>query len=412
MNNRIARIAQIVWVAIALLSAVIFVMGLSVWFPALQQLCTATAQECQQRLQLTPGEAQSLQTSGWSLDAYAWYTLNTRLLQKALGVAIGIVLFWRKPSDFMAWVASIFLMVGSESSIGDALAVSQPAWWLATRVLAYIGSITFALFFYVFPTGKFAPGWTRWTMAIWACVFFITNFFPDSNLSINQSTVLVVLVGLPLFASLAMAQILRYRNLSDATARAQTRWVMVATVVSIAAFFASVSTVLVTAGEARLFHRFWILQDLGFSLLAYLLPIAIAIAILRYRLFDIDVIIRKTLQYGVLSAMLALFYIGSVVLLQTLFGPVMGDSPLLLVLSTLLIAAVFNPLRRRVQDLIDRSFYRKKYDAQQVLARFMLTARDETDLDLLTDRLAQVVQETIEPQQVNVWLRGRFKSGD
>jgi hypothetical protein len=109
--------------------------------------------------------------------------------------------------------------------------------------------------------------------------------------------------------------------------------------------------------------------------------------------------------------MLALVYFGSVVMLQTLFGPVMGDSPLLLVLSTLLIAAVFNPLRRRVQDLIDRSFYRKKYDAQQVLARFMLTARDETDLDLLTDELAQVVQETMEPQQVNVWLRGRFKSG-
>jgi hypothetical protein len=131
----------------------------------------------------------------------------------------------------------------------------------------------------------------------------------------------------------------------------------------------------------------------------------LAIAITRYRLFDIDVIVRKTLQYGVLSAMLALVYFGSVVLLQTLFGPVMGDSPLLLVLSTLLIAAMFNPLRRRVQDLIDRRFFRQKVDAQQVLARFAQTARDETNLEALTAELLHVVQETLQPGQLSLWRK-------
>jgi hypothetical protein len=101
---------------------------------------------------------------------------------------------------------------------------------------------------------------------------------------------------------------------------------------------------------------------------------------------------------------LALVYFGSVVLLQTLFGPVMGDSPLLLVLSTLLIAAVFNPLRRRVQDLIDRSFYRKKYDAAQVLARFAQTAQEEVEMDKLLAALVGVVEETIEPKTVSLWL--------
>ena len=142
------------------------------------------------------------------------------------------------------------------------------------------------------------------------------------------------------------------------------------------------------------------------------LPAAVGIAVLRYRLYDIDVVINRTLVYGALTASLALVYLGSVVGLQRLLSPVVGeDNQLAVVASTLLIAALFGPLRRRVQSLIDRRFYRQKYDARKTLEAFSAKLRDTSDLDGLNRELLAVVRQTMQPEHVSLWLRSPSEKG-
>jgi hypothetical protein len=194
----------------------------------------------------------------------------------------------------------------------------------------------------------------------------------------------------------ASSMVVRFRR-ATGVERQQIKWF------ALAATFAAVGWVVLTfTYETELIGAAQLLQLL--SLLS--IPLAVGIAVLKYRLYDIDLVINRTLVYGSLTAILALIYFGSVVLLRGLLFSVTGQSSqLTVVVSTLLIAALFNPLRRRIQSFIDRCFYRRKYDAAKTLAAFSAKLRDETDLEQLTDELLAVLRETIQPTHASVWLR-------
>lgn len=287
--------------------------------------------------------------------------------------------------------------------------------------------VIFPLFFIalLFPTGRpLSPRW-RWVVVygiglvlfFYGVTIFAEQATPDASTGVTwtvrnpigfipQETIDAIFstgwgIALVALAVLSAASLIVRVRRARGVERDQIKWML-----SAAAFFAVVYVPLglLQADSTGLLADIANLL-LGLAVLGF--PIAIGIAILRHRLFDIDLIIRRTLVYGIVTAALLLLYFASIVVLERIFSTLTGQSQneLVTVLSTLAIAALFIPLRNRVQEIIDRRFYRRRYDMPRVLEAFAQAARDETDLDRLTARLVDVVDETMQPRGVSVWLR-------
>ena len=234
------------------------------------------------------------------------------------------------------------------------------------------------------------------------CVYAATPLLMimTGNLGIGWITVIF-------FALLSLAAVIHSAVATkDAVGRAQIRWAVTGVAIGAAGFIINNLLALSYAANPIQVNLPRFVIELPFTIGILAPALGFAIAILRYRLYDIDVIIRKTLVYGTLTAILALVFFGGVMLLQGVVGRISGteNSPVAVVLSTLAIAALFTPLRRRIQEFIDQRFYRQKYNAEQALAEFAHATRSETDLEALTGKLVEVVSETMQPDQVSVWL--------
>ena len=340
---------------------------------------------------------------------------------------VGALVASRRPENSIGWIflCGAFVWILGELALEYAVyalitasgTLPAGAWmaWFGTwaRGIGWLLIVAFLLL--LFPTGRLPS--PRWRPVWWAAVGYMAFFTlviwlsPESGdfrlVSVRNPLgleleimnllveILYLTIPLPLVAG-GTAVIARFRR-SRGEERQQLKWFAYAVAVMVVMFVVWFSFEL--AG-------FMATSSLVFTVPLAGLPIAAGIAILKYRLYDIDLLINRTLVYGTLTATLALLYVGGVLALQGTFRTLTGqESQVAVVASTLAIAALFNPLRRRIQSFIDRRFYRRKYDAAKTLEAFSAKLRDETDLDALNAELVGVVRETMQPAHVSLWLR-------
>jgi hypothetical protein len=334
-------------------------------------------------------------------------------------LAVGALLAWKRPRNPIGW---LFFAFGVGASVDFAAfqwayrAVvdepgSLPAGNLAVSIAGHLWHPSFELFvlsFLLFPNGRLLS--PRWRWVAWAAIAngvvllllapfesgFVREEFPTAKPLIPSSItpvadhawgVLLPLTILMLVAA-GVSLVLRLRR-SHGEERQHIKWF----VIPIAFIMFAFPIPLVVVGEAY-----------GVSLFP-LIPVAAAVAILKYRLYDIDVVVNRTLVYGSLTATLAAVYLGSVLLLQLALDSVTSGSGLAVAVSTLAVAALFRPARARIQTAVDHRFYRRKYDAAHTLEEFSARLREQVDLETLGGELREVVRDTMQPVHVSVWLR-------
>ncbi len=350
------------------------------------------------------------------LTLYAAYLLALNVLFALVYFAVAALIFWRKSDDGMALLACLALVTFGASfpSIPTSLAAVHPAWWVPVTLVGnedVLGFPSLFLFFFLFPSGRFVPRWTGFAALVSVALFELINFFPRAHPNFSGWTGrFLFLVPLLVIGSLVYAQVYRYRHVSTLAERQQTKWIVLGVTVALLGFLLlgyllpAVLTAFMPFESIGLIPYVLVLTAIMLVLL--LIPLSLAFAILRYRLWDVDVLINKTLVYSMLTGTLVAIYAGCILGLQALLrGIINQNSDVAIVVSTLLIWVLFQPLRSRIQQLIDRRFYRSKYDAAKTVAAFSSTLRNEVDLDQLCKDLLTVVRETMQPTVVSLWLR-------
>ena len=397
------RAMQGAWIVLALALFVVFVANIPAFFQYAGVVCMLPDAGVCPTEQLTPAHVQVLEQVHLSVAVAKGLLAVLCVAVSVVYWLLGLLIFWRKSREPMGLLVSLLLVLfASTGFLGFNLPTqTPPLFQLLAQVVTYgLMWPAMMVFFFTFPTGRFTP---RWTWAAFVPFFVVTML---GSLPFTVSYVPVVAIILTSLLPIGV-QIYRYARVYNVVQRQQTKWFVfglsiVFVLVIIQGLFQTMAS---SSSAARMGYQlfngpFWLV-------LWTIVLLGVSIPILRYRLWDIDVIINRALVYGSLTGLLGALYVGLIIGLTSLAGVITGttDQPIVLVISTLVIAAVFQPARRGIQHVIDRRFYRKKYDATRTLAAFSAALRQETDLEQIREQLLSVVNETMQSVQVSLWLR-------
>ena len=365
--------------------------------------------------QPNPSTLHDLEQLGLSLNAVTVIIVSIIGACSLTWFVIAVIIAWKNFSNWYALSVSLLALVQMAMAARppDLLYYQETSWqWITIAILIALNDTIYVIVGSLFPNGRLAPRWTRLILLSWLviglpCLLLYTLPSPLPLEWQNSFGIVSIYCWLLCIAAIIVAQVYRYRRLYSPVERQQTKWVLffggIALMVQVILYSLNLITDLFNPGS--LFSLFYyptiklFLTFFGFSLL---------FSMLRYRLWVIDRIINRTLVYVLLTAVLALVYFGLVIVLQFLLRGLTGqvsNSPFVTVGSTLAIAALFQPARRSIQRVIDRRFYRRKYDAVKTVEAFSATLRNEVDINQLHKQLIAVVEETMQPCHVSLWLR-------
>jgi signal transduction histidine kinase len=375
LGNRWLILTRAGWLAVASLTVGLFAAGIPAEYAQLRLGCPT--ESCASTGGIAPVELTLLENLGLSPEFFAAYGIALELVFALGFVLVAALIFWKKSSDRQAMFASLTLLLfgtATQPYAMHALVEAQPAWGPLVDGLHFLGSASFSLFLFIFPDGHFVPRWTRWVALVWIIWLLPRYWFPDWPPSGSDTWLawpnLVIWLGA--LASAVYGQIYRYQRQSNWVQQQQTKWVVFGIALGLALFIIVNIVVSSTVPVPTLASDLTTLMA-GAALMngaLLLIPLSIGIAVLRYHLFDIDILINRTLLYGALTVSVVSIYVLVVGYLSVLFRTAGGQGHLAIsVLATGLVALLFQPLRNRLQRGINRLMYGERDDPYAVLSR-------------------------------------------
>jgi signal transduction histidine kinase len=372
LHGRWLLLARGVWLALVILTLTIFFASLPVYVALLQTPCAGSA--CWYS-QLSPGQVGALKGMGLSPGDYAAYTVALTLASVVVYLVVSTLIIWRRPDDRMALLVALMLVMFGPLVVTFNVSASPSHWRVPNECLTILALSLFVLVFLLFPSGQFVPHWMRWTPVLFLAGLVPTAFVAPSlpNTLVEQ---LILLVGLGELAILVVVQLYRYRRVSSPLQRQQTKWVVFGFAVPVTVdVLGNVPYVIFPelAGPGSLYP---LAHNVVVPFLPLFIPLSFGFAMLRHRLWDIDVLINRTLVYATLTAIIVGVYVLVVGILSTLLHT-FGNF-LIALLATGLVAVLFQPLRARLQRGVNRLMYGERDDPYAVLSR--LASRLEATL--------------------------------